>query len=246
MPKSKTGIATVIAIDGPAGAGKSTVAKELARRLGFTYLDTGAMYRALTLKALRQKFNLEDEKALIELACKTSVELKTNKQQEVRIFLDKEDVSEAIRSHEVTNNTFYMARAPQVREVMVDLQRKISSRRDIVVEGRDVGTVVFPDATYKFYLDADFEERARRRIKELEEKGQQIEAQKLTQELKERDQKDFSRKVGPLKRADDAIVIDSTHLSIENTIEKIIQIIKSQKVKMSKRQTSRLIKPLTL
>ncbi len=233
-------------IDGPAGAGKSTVAKALAKRLKFSYLDTGAMYRAVTLKALRFKVNLDDEKALAAVAKAITIDFQEDPNKGLRVILDGEDVSEAIRTVEVTNNTFYMARAPKVRAVMVDLQRKIGSRRDIVVEGRDVGTVVFPNATYKFYLDADFAERARRRIKELEDKGQAVEAQKLKQELQERDQKDFSRKVGPLKKADDAIVIDSTHLSIESTIEKIMEVIKSQKVKMSKSQTSKLIKPLTL
>src|SRR3989338_2022721 len=225
LPKSKTGIATVIAIDGPAGAGKSTVAKELARRLGFTYLDTGAMYRALTLKALRQKFNLEDEKAMIELACKTSVELKTNKQQEVRIFLDKEDVSEAIRSHEVTNNTFYIARVPGVRALMVERQREIGQKTNVVVEGRDIGTVVFPHAAKKFYLDADFKERAERRIKELKEKGKKFDEGALRQELQERDTRDLTRAIGPLKKAEDAVLIDSTYLNAEGVVAKILGLI---------------------
>lgn len=220
---------TVVTIDGPAGAGKSTVAKALARRLKFSYLDTGAMYRAAALKALHLKVNLEDEAALASVAKAITIDFQEDPHKGLRVILDGEDVSEEIRTIEVTNNTFYMARAPKVREIMVDLQRKIGSRRDVVIEGRDVGTVVFPKAKYKFYLDADFEERARRRIKELEDKGQAVEAQKLKQELEERDRKDFSRKVGPLKRADDAVFLDSTHLSIEDTVEKMLEIIKGHK-----------------
>ncbi len=216
----------VITIDGPAGAGKSTVAKELARRLGFSYLDTGAMYRALTLKAQRQKINLEDENILADLAKKTSIDLGVDEKKALKVTLDGEDVTEAIRSLEVTNNTFYIARAPKVREVMVSYQRAIGQKKDIVVEGRDVGTVVFPQAAKKFYLDADFEERSRRRIKELEDKGKAVNALELKGELKARDTKDMTRSVGPLKKADDAVVIDSTYLSIAQTVEKILSLIK--------------------
>ena len=212
----------VIAIDGPAGAGKSTVAKELARRLGFTYLDTGAMYRALTLKAIQQKVNLEDETALVSLAKKTIIEITADDKNTLRVLLDGRDVSEIIRSLEVTNNTFYIARTPGVREVMVERQREIGRTTNVVVEGRDVGTVVFPKATKKFYLDADFNERSRRRIDELRAKGKNVDEQSLKEDLQERDTKDFTRKAGPLKKADDAIVIDSTHLSIEDVIGKIL------------------------
>lgn len=219
---------TVVTIDGPAGAGKSTVAKHLARRLHFSYLDTGAMYRALTLKALRLKVNLEDENALVLLAKKTAIDFDKDSQTGLRVFLDGEDVSQAIRTLEVTNNTFYIARAPRVREIMVDGQRKIGLKHNVVVEGRDIGTVVFPKAAHKFYLDANFEERARRRIKELEEKGQTVEAEKLKQELEERDQKDLTRTAGPLKKADDAIFIDSTNLSVEEVVEKMMSYIKNR------------------
>ncbi|MCB9757871.1 MAG: (d)CMP kinase [Candidatus Omnitrophica bacterium] len=212
----------VIAIDGPAGAGKSTVAKILARRLSISYLDTGAMYRALTFKALREKINLEDGSQLAELAKTTKIQLKAS-QFGLRIFLDGDDVSEEIRSVEVTNNTFYIARAPEVRAIMVGLQRQLGEQQSVVAEGRDIGTVVFPKATKKFYLDADFKERAQRRIKELQAKGKTVNEQQLQDELNDRDQKDFTRKVGPLKKADDAIVIDSTGLTAEETAEKILQ-----------------------
>lgn len=216
----------IIAIDGPAGAGKSTVAKLLAKRLHFFYLDTGAMYRALTLKALRQKINLEDENALVELAQKTTLDLQ-KALNGIKVFLDNKDVSEEIRSIEVTNNTFYIARTAGVREIMVKWQRKIGSQRSVVIEGRDVGTVVFPKATYKFYLDADVQERAHRRIKELEAKGEKVDTQKLEEEIKDRDYKDKTRKVGPLKQADDAVYINSTHLTADEVLQEILRYIKN-------------------
>lgn len=210
----------VITIDGPAGAGKSTVAKRLAEKLKLAYLDTGAMYRALTLKAIRQNVALEDEGALVRLAHETTIDLE-NEASKAVVLLDGEDVSEAIRTVEVTNKTFYVARAPRVREVMVEWQRAIGKRKDVVVEGRDVGTVVFPQATRKFYLDADVTERCRRRIEELRAKGNDVDADKLITELKERDHQDKSRSVGPLKKAEDAVFIDSTHLSIDEVVEEI-------------------------
>ena len=215
----------VITIDGPAGAGKSTVAKELARRLGILYLDTGAMYRALTLKAIRSGMNLEDAAGLVDLARGTRIRLE-NHSNGTKVLLDGEDVSEAIRSLEVTNKTFYIARTGGVREIMVGWQREIGARRSIVIEGRDVGTVVFPKASRKFYLDADFQERAHRRIKELREKGKQVDEASLKTELKERDHKDFTRAVGPLKAADDAVVIDTTRLTVNGTVEEILRHVK--------------------
>lgn len=215
----------IVAIDGPAGAGKSSVTKELASLLGFAYLDTGAMYRSLTLKALRQGINLEDEEGLVMLAGNTKISLKSVEGQE-RILLDGEDVSEEIRSRDVTNNAFYIARAPKVREIMVGWQREVAKEQSIVAEGRDIGTVVFPQATYKFYLDAKEDERARRRIEELRLKGLDVDTEKIKQDIAERDHRDKTRSVGALKQAEDAVYIDSTDMSVEETVNKMFSIIR--------------------
>ena len=216
----------IITLDGPAGAGKSTVAKQLAKLLNISYLDTGAMYRALTLKALRQKANLEDEDALYAIALKTKIEFVEDGHGGLNISLDGEDVGQAIRSLDVTNNTFYTARAPKVRGILVQWQKDFGLARSLVGEGRDLGTVVFPDASYKFYLDADIEERCQRRIKELKEQGKVFDEEQLRKDIKERDQKDLSRAVGPLKKTSDMIIVDSTGLTVEKTAEKILKYIK--------------------
>lgn len=216
----------IITLDGPAGAGKSTVAKGLAKRLGISYLDTGAMYRALTLKALRLNVNLEDEAALTDLASKTVIDFKEMPDGSLHVTLDGEDVAEAIRSLEVTNNTFYAARTGGVRELMVKWQRAIGAHHSIVTDGRDQGTVVFPNANFKFYVDAHFEERALRRFKELQIAGKSVDLEQLKKEIQERDHKDFTRKVGPLKKAEDAIEIDSTGLAVDQTVDKILECIK--------------------
>ena len=216
----------IIAIDGPAGAGKSSVAKELAKRLNISYLDTGAMYRALTLKALRQKLHLDNEDELAGLAKKTMIDFSTDVHKGLRVLLDGQDVTDDIRSLEVTNNTFYAARAPKVRSILVERQKAIGQKQPLVGEGRDLTTVVFPDATFKFYLDADVEERYQRRIKELKEQGKKFDEEQLKADMKERDDKDFTRAVGPLQKAQDAIVIDSTGLSVGQTADKILEYIK--------------------
>ena len=223
----------IITLDGPAGAGKSTVAQGLAKRLGISYLDTGAMYRALTLKALRHNIDLVDEQALFELAQKTTIDFKQMPDGSLRVTLDGKDVAQAIRSMEVTNNTFYAARAPAVREVMVARQRAIGQGRSLVSDGRDQGTVVFPHARYKFYVDADFEERVQRRFRELTQAGKKIDQAQLRADMKDRDHKDFSRAAGPLKKAEDAIVIDSTGLTVEGTVDKIMKYIKEERPRIN-------------
>lgn len=216
VPKS-----LIIAIDGPAGSGKSTVSKIVAKRLALLYIDTGAMYRALTLKAMRRGMNLENEDALVSLAKSTKIGLE--EKDRLYVFLDGEDVSLAIRTPEVTANVKYIARVPGVRHEMVMLQRSIGrTHSGAILEGRDIGTVVFPDADYKFYLDASPEERAKRRCKELIEAGQSASEAGVKKDILTRDDSDMKRSVGALKKADGAIFIDTTGLSIYGVTEKIL------------------------
>jgi len=217
--------AFVIAIDGPAGSGKSTISKLIAKKLGLLYIDTGAMYRALTLKAMRSGLDLNNESSLMRLAGSTNIDLK-EAEGSLNVFLDGEDVSVPIRTPELTNNVKYIARVPGVRKAMVGLQRAIGERNGAVLEGRDIGTVVFPDADYKFYLDASIVERARRRHKELVQSGQKVELESIKRDVAARDESDMKRPVGALKAADDAIVIDTTDLSIDEVVDKILSYIK--------------------
>lgn len=214
----------IVAIDGPAGSGKSTVSKLIAKRLGLLYIDTGAMYRALTLKAMRQKMDLEDVEALVRLARTTKVDLEQSLDG-LKVLLDGEDVSGSIRTPELTNNVKFIARIPDVRHEMVQQQRVIGKRSSAVLEGRDIGTVVFPDAKFKFYLDADVAERARRRHKELVEANQRVDLGAIQKDVEKRDDSDMKRDVGALKKADDAIVVDTTALSVDEVVEKILSYI---------------------
>jgi cytidylate kinase len=214
----------VIAIDGPAGSGKSTVSKLVAKRLGLVYIDTGAMYRALTLKAVRSGIDLEDEGALVELARSTDVDLKYDNGRQI-VLLDSEDVAGLIRTAELTKKVKYIARVPGVRHEMVRMQRRMGERSGAVMEGRDITTVVFPDADHKFYLDADPEERTLRRFKELKGSGSSVTLDEIRRDVASRDDSDMRREVGALKIADDAVVVDTTHLSIEGVVEKVLSYI---------------------
>lgn len=216
----------IIAIDGPAGSGKSTVAKGVAKRLGSLYVDTGAMYRAITLKAINSDINLEDEAALLAVARKAKIDLKMEGGK-LKTFLDGQDVSFAIREQELTNKVFYIARAPELRKHMLKLQRGLAERAShAVLEGRDIGTVVYPDAHKKFYLDAQFEERVRRRHRELQKMGQEISSEEVREDVQRRDYSDKTRQIAPLKKADDAIYIDTTKMNIEEVVEEIISTIR--------------------
>ena len=214
----------MIAIDGPAGSGKSTVSKMIAEKLGLLYIDTGAMYRALTLKAMRKNIDLNDEAALVRLAHSTKIDLE-NSGGALKVTLDGEDVTGLIRTPELTNNVKYIARVPDVRGEMVRLQRAIGEKSGAVLEGRDIGTVVFPDASYKFYLDADVAERARRRHKELLGANGKLSLEDIKKDVVTRDESDMNRSVGALKKASDAISIDTTSLSIDEVVKKVISYI---------------------
>ena len=209
----------IIAIDGPAGAGKSTVAKLLARRMSFLYIDTGAMYRALTLKAIRVRLDFAQGRQLTALAKKTKISLENKSDGAIRVLLDGEDVSLDIRKPNISRFVSDTAKVPGVRKEMLTRQRELGSKASCVLDGRDIGTAVFPNADKKFFLDADFEERVRRRHKELKENGQDVSWKDVQKDLRNRDTIDSNRKCAPLKQAKDAIYIDTTKMTIEGTVE---------------------------
>ena len=213
----------IIAIDGPAGAGKSTVAKTIAKKLGFLYIDTGAMYRALTLKAIEEGTSVQDTARLITLARNTEIRLRNNPDGSLVVFLDGRDVSRLIREPRITKFVSDIARIREVREVMLNLQRDLGRQQDAVLDGRDIGTVVFPDADKKFYIDAQFKERVSRRHKELIALGQKVTFDDVDADLKNRDTIDSTRAVAPLKKADDAICVDTTDMTIEEVVECVLK-----------------------
>ena len=213
----------VVAIDGPAGAGKSTIARRLADRLGFTYIDTGAMYRAVALWAVRQKVDFSDMHRLEQLAIASQIELSPG-----RIHLNGEDVTEAIRTPDVSNGASKIAVIPGVRRAMVAKQREMGERTSVVMEGRDIGTVVFPNAQVKIYLDANPDERFRRRLRDLRAQGEKVTPEQLTLQMRERDQRDSTRADAPLAQAPDAIYLDSTPLGIDDVEEAILKIVRQR------------------
>ncbi len=210
-----------IAIDGPAGAGKSTVAKIVAARLGLLYIDTGAMYRALTWKALSRKVNLQDEQTLTKLANSTEITLALSPSGPTVVHCDNADVTTEIRSLKVTAAVSRVASCAGVRRRMVELQQKMAVRRGVVMDGRDIGTHVLPDADYKFFLTASLQERARRRWIEMRAKGQEIELAELERQIQARDRQDASRETAPLVAAVDAVWIDTGNMSIEQVVDRI-------------------------
>ncbi len=212
-----------MAIDGPAGAGKSTVARRLAERLGFTYIDTGAMYRAVALWALRQKLDLSDMHRMEQLAVAAEIELAPG-----RISLNGEDITEAIREPEVSNAASRIAVIPGVRRAMVTKQRAIGERTSVVMEGRDIGSVVFPNAQVKVFLDARQGERVRRRLQDVRAAGETISEEALAAQIGERDRRDSTRAEAPLTQAPDAVYLDSTPLSIEEVEEAILRIVRAR------------------
>jgi len=212
----------IIAIDGPAGSGKSTTARAVAERLGYLYLDTGAMYRALTHKALKAGIDLKDSKALADLARRTSIELE-RRDHDLIILLDGANVSEEIRSPEVTASVSVVSEYPEVREVMVQKQRRLGVNGGIVAEGRDIGTVVFPEAEIKVFMTASLEERARRRYRDYQAWGVAVDLEALRRDIERRDEHDSKRATSPLRPAADAMILDTTSLTIEGQVERILQ-----------------------
>ncbi|HEY4602526.1 MAG TPA: (d)CMP kinase [Cerasibacillus sp.] len=211
-----------VAIDGPAAAGKSTVAKMVAKELSYIYVDTGAMYRSITLKAINESIDLSDEDKLLTLLKETNIELKQSHDGQ-HVFLDGEDVTLLIRSKEVTKHVSLVAKWPKIREEMVIRQQKLASKKGIVMDGRDIGTYVLPDAEVKIFLVASVEERAKRRHKENQAKGIPSDLESIKADIKQRDDIDTTREVSPLTKAVDAIEIDTTSLTINEVAELILQ-----------------------
>lgn len=212
----------IVTIDGPAGAGKSSIARQVAERLKFEFLDTGALYRAVTLAAIRAAIDLHDAAALVQLACEVEIQW-----HEGRVFLGDDDVTEEIRNPVVTDAIGYLADLPEVRQRLSQLQRQLAGGRDVVTEGRDQGTDVFPDAQVKIFLTATPAERARRRQQQLAESGRFLSLEEIRAAQDRRDERDSQRPVGALRPADDAWVIESDGMSPEEVIAKIVQRINS-------------------
>ncbi len=215
----------IITIDGPAGAGKSTVSKVLARKLSYVYLDTGALYRAIAYKILEEGIPPDNESLLSDLCNRTNIHL-NNIDGNLNIFIDSEDVTDRIRTEEVGLLASTVSAMPVVREVLLSIQREAGEKGGIVAEGRDMGTVVFPKADCKFYLDAGTEERVKRRYKELITRGNKADYEEIRRDMIVRDRQDQGREIAPLKPSQDAIIIDSTNISISGVVEKMLSIIR--------------------
>ena len=220
----------IIAIDGPAAVGKSTMGKLIARELGFLYIDTGAIYRAITWKVLKNNININDEDMISSMVSDTCINIERANSKSLNdyyhIFVDGEDVTEEIRNPMIDQNVSQIARLPKIRKQLIYLQRKLAEKGNIVMEGRDIGSVILPQADIKFYFTASEEERIRRRYKELIDKGYSIDYEVVKKQIIQRDKIDSKRKYAPLIKAKDAILIDSTDKSIEEIKDKILKIIK--------------------
>ncbi|MEC5252431.1 (d)CMP kinase [Bacillus licheniformis] len=220
-----------IAIDGPAAAGKSTVAKIVARKKSYIYIDTGAMYRAITYLALEKGVDLNDEAALTALLKESAIDLTVSPEGEQKVYIAGEDVTEAIRTDSVSNQVSIVAKYAGIREEMTKRQQQLAEKGGVVMDGRDIGTHVLPNAEVKIFLLASVEERAKRRFEENVKKGYNVNYETLAEEIRRRDKLDSEREISPLKKADDALEIDTTLLTIDEVAEKILQIVdkKAQK-----------------
>ena len=217
-----------IAIDGPAGAGKSTIARKVAAELSIIYVDTGAMYRAIGAYAIRKGVDTKDAESVAALLPEISLELSYSEEQGQRIFLNGEDVSTEIRLPEMGMAASNVSAIPDVRAFLLEQQRSMAKRQSVIMEGRDIGTVVLPDAEVKIFLTASPEERARRRWKEFSEKGLPDTYEEILADVIRRDEQDMNRPIAPLKQADDAVLLDSTELNFAQTVEKVKEIIKER------------------
>ncbi len=215
-----------IAIDGPAGAGKSSIAKACAKQLGYIYVDTGALYRAVALYTINHSVKTDDAEAVCALLPQIKVELRFVEDSQ-RVYLNGEDVSEAIRQNEVSMGASNVSAIPKVREFLFDLQQKIASENNVIMDGRDIGTVVLPNADLKIFMTASAEIRARRRYLELEHKPDCPSFESLLAEIKQRDYNDSHRATAPLKQADDAVLLDTSDLNFDESVQKVIELIKS-------------------
>ena len=213
----------VITIDGAAGVGKTSTAKELAKRLGYQYFDTGAMYRAVTLFFIRENVDLSSKSEVVKSLDSIKLNIDFSSESEMQIFLDEDDISLKIRSQEVTSKVSAVSALKDVREMMVNIQRSFTENGNFVVEGRDIGTVVFPDAKYKFYLQADYDIRAERRLADFEKLNEAKNINEIKEDLEKRDKYDSSRKLSPLKKPDNAIIIDTTLCTFEEQVYKILK-----------------------
>ncbi len=227
MPRDSHLESVIVAIDGPAGAGKSTVARRLAKELGYMYMDTGAMYRAFAWSVSRSGLDLSNEGGLRKVLDETEVNL-IEKKGDLRVLLNGLDITDEIRTPELSQMASRVSSLKEVRERMVGLQREMGAQGGVVAEGRDIGTVVFPRAEVKIYLEASARERARRRYQELESQGKKVTLEETLEEMIERDRRDQERDISPLRKAEDAIVIDSTSLEVESVVQSILQAVKKK------------------
>ena len=221
-------MSVAIAIDGPAGAGKSTIAKRVAEELNFMYVDTGALYRAVALCAIQKNIEPDDSQRVSEMLSEIKVQLAFNYRFEKVVLLDGRDVSSQIRTPEVSMAASKISALPQVRAYLLDLQRDIAKENNVIMDGRDIGTVVLPDARVKIFLTASPQVRAERRYKELSEKGANVSFDEVLRDVNERDYNDSHRKTAPLKPAEDSVFVDTTDLDFEQSVEKIISVIKER------------------
>ena len=217
----------VVAIDGPAGAGKGTITKLVGEKLGLVNIDTGATFRCVALNMIQKHIDIQEEKKIEEMLNKIDIEM----HPDGRIILNGEEVTHRIRENDVNDLVSPVSVLPVVRNKLLEVQRNIAKGKNVIMEGRDIGTVVFPNADVKIYLDATAEERARRRVLQNQEKGIESSYEDVLEGIKDRDRRDSTRKIAPLKRAEDAIYVDSTNLSIEQVVEKIIEIIEETRKK---------------